>query len=422
MRHSSIAAVEPGDVAGSSGDTQSWRLIVHDFAGHPGPVQLSRELARRGHHVQHQFCASVMTGRGATTHRNGDPPSFSIRAISLSREFARYTPILRVWQELQYAQLSVRAIIRLRPDAVILSNVPLLALFFMAFALRMRAIPYLLWWQDVHSEAIRSIARRRLGWLGDLAGWLAVRVERSVAHGAVTVMPITEAFNAQLDAWGIPRSKVHVMPNWGAIDEMPTRSRDNDWARTHGLTRVQVAMYAGTLGLKHDPAAIVDLARAAPPGLQTVVVSQGKGRDWLEANAGEDARLTLLDYQPYEDLPDTLASADVLIVLLERDASRYSVPSKALNYLCVGRPVLALLPPDNVVAQMIESAGAGIVVPPGDREAASAALKRLVGDEELRAKMGSAARRYAESAFDIYAVGDRAESAIRTLQLGPAAA
>jgi hypothetical protein len=239
-----------------------------------------------------------MTGRGATTHRDDDPHTFSIHAIALKREFARYTPILRVWQELQYALMSVRAIFRVRPDVVIFSNVPLVALFLMAFALRMRAIPYLFWWQDVHSAAIRTIARRRLGWLGVVAGWLAVQVERSVAFGAVTVMPITEAFNAQLDAWGIPSSKVRLMPNWGAIDEMPIRSRDNDWARTHGLTRVPVAMYAGTLGLKHDPAAIFDLARSAPPGLQTVVVSQGKGRDWLEAHADEESRLTLLDYQP----------------------------------------------------------------------------------------------------------------------------
>lgn len=394
------------------------RLVIHDSTGHPGPVQLSRELARRGHCVEHQFCASFPNGRGATKRQDGDPDTFSIRGIDLGREFARYSPLLRLRQELQYAWMTVRAIFSVRPDMVVFSNAPLLGVFLMTLAMRIRGVPYVFWWQDVHSDAIGSIARRRLGRLGDLAGWLAVRIERNVARGAVSVMPIAEAFIAQLDAWGIPRSKVQVFPNWGTIEEMPARPRDNEWARSHGLASGPVAMYAGTLGLKHDPAVIAELARTAPPELQLVVVSEGKGRDWLEEHAHGASMLTLLDFQPYECLPDMLASADVLLVLLEPDASRFSVPCKVLNYFCAGRPVLAVVPPDNAVAQMIRSAGAGLVVPPGDPAAASAALNRLVSDEQLRRTMGSAARKYAENEFDIGAVGDAFESAIHKLQSG----
>ena len=123
----------------------------------------------------------------------------------------------------------------------------------------------------------------------------------------------------------------------------------------------------------------------------------------------------LLDYQPYEQLPDMLASADVLVVVLERDASRYSVPSKVLNYLCAGRPVLGLLPANNAVAQMIETAQAGVVVDPGNAAEASPALNRLLADSNTREKMGDAARRYAEQAFDVYAVGDLFDSVFRAV-------
>jgi len=100
----------------------------------------------------------------------------------------------------------------------------------------------------------------------------------------------------------------------------------------------------------------------------------------------------------------------VLLVVLESNASRYSVPSKVLNYLCAGRPVLALLPPDNAVAHMVEAAGAGLVVPPGDADAASAALSSLLASPVARAAMGTAARRYAERTFDVTRVGERFES------------
>jgi glycosyltransferase involved in cell wall biosynthesis len=142
------------------------------------------------------------------------------------------------------------------------------------------------------------------------------------------------------------------------------------------------------------------------------VVSQGKGREWLEEHAGQTANLDLLDFQPYEQLPDMLATADVFVVVLEHDASRYSVPSKALNYFCAGRPVLGLLPPNNAVAHMIESAQAGLVVDPAEIEETAAAINRLLGDAALRAKMGAAARAYAETTFDVGRIGDTFESVL----------
>ena len=392
------------------GQQADLRLVIHDYSGHPGQIHLSRELARRGHHVEHQYCASYTTGRGATERRDDDPESFSVHAIELTSEFARYSPVARLRQELQYARISARAILAAGPDVAVLSNIPLLSLFIITLLLRMRRVPYVFWHQDIYSEAIRVIARDRFGRLGWLIGWVAGRVERQVARGAAAVVPISDNFIEQLDAWGVQKSKVHVVPNWGAIDEMPVRPRDNAWAKAHGLVGVPVVMYAGTLGLKHDPSVISRLAQTAPTGSRTVVVSEGKGRQWLEAEAGDVPGLTLLDYQPYEQLPDMLASADVLLVVLESNASRYSVPSKVLNYLCAGRPVLALLPPDNAVAHMVEAAEAGLVVAPGDADAASAALASLLASPVAQAAMGTAARRYAERTFDVRRVGERFES------------
>ena len=64
--------------------------------------------------------------------------------------------------------------------------------------------------------------------------------------------------------------------------------------------------------------------------------------------------LMLLPFQPYEVLPEVLASADVLIAILEPDAGVFSVPSKVLSYHCAGRPILAAIPAENLAARIIE--------------------------------------------------------------------
>jgi colanic acid biosynthesis glycosyl transferase WcaI len=129
-----------------------------------------------------------------------------------------------------------------------------------------------------------------------------------------------------------------------------------------------------------------------------VVVSEGRGRDWLEAWKHEESadNLVLLDFQAYSDLPSVLASADILVAVLEPDASRFSVPSKVLTYLCANRAIVGVLPPDNSVAEILTTHGAGHVV---DRDEVVAEVARLLDEEDVCRAMGRAGRRYAEQTF-----------------------
>lgn len=387
------------------------RIVIHDFAGHPGQLQMSRELARRGHVVEHQYCQSVTTGQGDTTRRNDDPESFSIKGISMGSDFARYSPWRRLGQEVRYGWSAIRAVLAVKPDVAVFSNMSIVPLSLVSLALKVRGIPYVFWWQDVYSDAVGTVARQRLGRLGGAVAWLADRVERGCARRSAAIVPITDAFVDHLDAWNIDLSKVQVIPNWGALDEVRPRPRVNSWSAAHSLDAVKVVMYTGTLGLKHDPSVLAELAAKAPDDCRIVVVSQGIGRQWLEKHCRDNPRLIMMDFQPYELLPDMLGAADVLVAVLEQDASRYSVPSKVLNYLCAGRPVLALLPSDNAVAEMVRSAEAGLVAPPGSDEAAEA-LDRLLSDEDLRTTMAANGRNYASRVFDLTLIGDSFERVV----------
>jgi len=45
------------------------KIVVHDYSGHPFQVELSRELARRGHTVHHCYSDSISTWQGALRRR-----------------------------------------------------------------------------------------------------------------------------------------------------------------------------------------------------------------------------------------------------------------------------------------------------------------------------------------------------------------
>ncbi len=390
------------------------RVVVHDYSGHPGQVQLSRALARRGYEVTHQHCPSYATGKGSLQVEPGDPTTLSFEPCAMEAAFAKYSILTRIRQELSYGRRAARSIAAKDPAVAVISNVPLLAHSVLARRLSRCGVPMVFWHQDIYSEAIGSAARRRLSVVGAWVARLAERVERTIARRSGAIVAISPTFLDRLAAWGVV-DKTIVVANWAPIDELPVCDGDGDaadeWRSRHGLRGHPVVLYSGTLGLKHDPGILATLAERlgeSHPAVRVVVVSEGKGRDWLEEwrrERGDAAdNLILLDFQAYTDLPAVMGSADVLVAVLEPDASRFSVPSKVLTYLCSGRPIVGVLPPDNSVAEILLTHGAGLVV---RRDDAAAAVARLLDDEGCRRAMGRAGRRYAEGAFSPVTAAER---------------
>ena len=100
-------------------------ILISDYSGHPFQVQLSRELARRGHRVTHLHFAGFQTPKGNLTVQLGDPELFAVEAITLDRPFAKTTFVARWRQENEVGRLIAARIAQLRPDVVISSNAPL---------------------------------------------------------------------------------------------------------------------------------------------------------------------------------------------------------------------------------------------------------------------------------------------------------
>jgi len=274
---------------------------------------------------------------------------------------------------------------------------------------RRHRIPYVYWHQDIYSVAIDRILRRKLPLVGAAIGTRYIALEKRLLRQSDHVVTITEDFLPILTSWGTARERITVIENWAAREDLTVQPRDNAWAREHGLVGKLVFLYSGTLGLKHNPDLLLQLAKRYQnrPEVRVVVNSEGLGADWLRQHGAGLPNLVQLPFQPFERLPQVLASGDVLIAVLEPDAGIFSVPSKVLTYLCAGRPLLGAIPLENQAARMITRNQAGLVVPPDATQAFLEAAGKLADDPAMRERLGRNALDYATKTFDIDAITRR---------------
>ena len=392
------------------------RLNIHDYSGHPFQVQLSRDLAARGHDVLHGYSTQYVTGHGNLQVGPHDSPTLRIEGITADAEMVKYSPVGRMRFEMSYAQAWQRALDEQSHDVVVACNVPMFALARMRRYFERRNQRWVLWHQDVHSLGVAAEADRKLpGQLAGVTGRQAQRVEAAQVRSADAVVAIGDGFVVQYRDWGVPTRNVHVIKNWAPLSELVPGVRDNDWARRQGLPVDAVRLlYAGTLGRKHNPQLLLELldaVRARGVNATLTVVSEGVGAEDLRAAADGRSDVRILGYQPAEELSDVLASADAVIALLEPDAAQFSVPSKVLSYMSAGRPIIALVPGGNPAALDVDNAG-GCVAPPtvGGAHEAADWLCEVVKDPEGLALLGKKARHLAERRFNIERIGDRFEA------------
>lgn len=377
------------------------RILLHDYSGHPFQVELSRELSRRGHDVTHSYCDAYTSGKGHLQAELGETLTFE--PIGVGVAITKTSFVRRLFQELAFGFQLVQQTKRQQPEVVMASNVPIPTLVILAAYLGLRRIPWVLWHQDVQAVAIRSFAGKQLSRAFTLVAKAIEVGERWCSRRSAAVVVIAESFVEVHRQWGTD-DRTTVIPNWAPLDEITPRPRDNDWSREHQLTGVRTLVYSGTLGLKHNPELLVGLARTLIDGgqpVRLVVVNEGPAEPVLrEAAARLDVPLTLLPFQPYERLPEVLASGDVLVVLLEQDAGAFSVPSKTLSYLCAGRPIVGLMPAENLAATLVDDAR-GLVLPPCSESLDGAAewVANVLADDELAADIGTTSRLLAEKEF-----------------------
>ncbi len=189
-----------------------------------------------------------------------------------------------------------------------------------------------------------------------------------------------------------PDTPVHVIPNGIDLDDLqeipPPLPLQSD---VHRSDRCVIA-YTGNFFGRQSPQRFLDATAALlerRPALIDQLVIRFVGGLKPEDHAlidGSPALRSVIERIPFSDYRDVLAeqaAADILLLYVAPGANSQGVyTGKVFEYVAAQRPVLALVPHDNVCVDLLTRAGTGHQVEPDDVSAISATMEQLI-DQRL---------------------------------------
>jgi glycosyltransferase involved in cell wall biosynthesis len=295
-----------------------------------------------------------------------------------------------------------------RPDVVVATSPQFFCGLAGAIVGALKRRPFVLELRDLWPESIVALGQLRRGSLPVRAleaveGWLYRR-----ARGVVVV---TRAFARHVAARGVPEQRIALVYNGidGALWQ-PRPARPELLAQ-RGIGGAFRVGYVGTLGLAHGLGTVLAAAErlgglagpdpASPPGVAFVFVGDGADRARIEqeARARGLANVHFTGLVPRGEVPDWLASLDVLLVML-RDLPVFAtvIPSKLFEFAAMERPVI-LSAPKGEVREMVESAGVAMAIDAESTEQLADAIAALRRDPERARRLAARARAWAEQGF-----------------------
>lgn len=197
----------------------------------------------------------------------------------------------------------------------------------------------------------------------------------------------------------IPSStRCTVLYNW--MNFQPYVEEDfSDLRQKYDLQGKFLVLFGGNIGQGQRVENIADLAEHYLLNKNIVFVIIGKGikKEYLQQMAKEQRldNILFLNYMPREDYLRFVKSADLGLISINENNAAPTCPSKAVSYMSLKIPMLAMINSNNDYGQILEEkAQAGYWAVGSDKERVYTLFDKLYADAKLRKQMGENGYRF----------------------------
>jgi colanic acid biosynthesis glycosyl transferase WcaI len=361
-----------------------------------GPVSRAwaEGLRDRGHHVEvvaaHPHYPEPVWGSKRLPYRetrNG------ISVLRLPLWIGRETALERYRQEFSFtsAQFAALPVLR-RPDILVSASPSFPALLPAIINARLRRIPWILWLHDILPDGAASSG---LVDEGSMVIRASRRLESAAYRQADRIVVLSKAFTENLVRKNVPEDKIQLIydpatrvpqfePSFDVSAEPARLLSMGNIGYSQGLTPL-VAAFERSEALVDTP-------------VQFVITGNGMAAEDTRAEIGSD-RVEMLGVVDDERLEEELQAATIAFVSQRHEGAEFNIPSKIMNFMAYGLPILAAVNPSGEVARIVEGADAGWVVDSSDPDSFPRKLAEILrAPAEITAR-GRAAYQYAQRHF-----------------------
>jgi glycosyltransferase involved in cell wall biosynthesis len=255
----------------------------------------------------------------------------------------------------------------------------------------------------VHSMMLADVRSRRTESLFDVLSKLqapvSTRIERRLFRISGRIAAVSQAAARDMQPLLLHEGKT-VEVTWNGVDTGFFSPDGNEIPESGTL--LFVGRLAPGKGLADLVQAMTQVARQVP-GARLLVAGDGplhKKLGSLIAQSGLEGQIELLGHVQSRERLRTLYRESWAFVL---PSHHESMPTVVLEAMACGTPVISTRV--GSVPDFIVDGSNGLLVPPRAPEAMAGAISKLLGDQELCARLGAAARRTVEDRFSWQAVG-----------------
>jgi glycosyltransferase involved in cell wall biosynthesis len=264
---------------------------------------------------------------------------------------------------------------------------------------------------------------------------------------ADAVITISEAMAEDIAGRGVPRERIHLMPNGVDPTGFEPGEPDAELVRRYRLAGKTVFGYVSSLDHPREghEVLIEATAKLLARGRKVacLIVGDGTRRPELESQAGRagvGGAVVFTGRVPHNEVRAHYALLDIFVVPRQNDrAARFVTPLKPFEAMSMAKPVVVSDLP--ALVEIAAPGQRGLAFPHGDADGLADAIETLIDQPETRRRLGQAGRewvlaertwarngqRYAEihdDLLDRWRAGGEARSraASPLTRVGPAAA
>lgn len=325
-----------------------------------------------------------------------------IAIVRLPLWIGRHTGRARIRQELSFAAaLGVSAPFLGRPDVVVAVTPSFPGLGPAMANARARGIPWVMWLQDILPDGAATTGLVEPGAVLDAAR----RFERAAYTDAARIIVISDAFERNLLAKGVPAGRMTRIYNPAAVSVGAHRASQPPKGRHRLLVMGNIGHSQGLSDFVEAVESTGVLARA---DAELRIAGAGVAEPDVRRAIRSD-RVKLLGLLFGEDMEHELATTTLGIVTQRSDVTEFNLPSKLMNYMAHSLPVLVIVNPDSESARIVRDAAAGWVADSAHPESLAEILPAILADPDELRRRGVAAHAYATEHFDPKQVARRYE-------------